>query len=128
MGRISQLSRALRSDRARIPAVALSKKLQKFYSSHFVSDWQRKKIQEIRDVYQEKQKGLDAAHDVASSKLSEEFMAFELEYLEVSDRLKEKGDGHEPFHNDVRAVVSPAFYKKIGRGIKSLFNYGQKTA
>ena len=113
MGRISSLSRARRAEEAKKPAVALSKKLQQFYGSHMVSDWQRQKVQEIRDVYKDKQDGLDAAHDIASSKLSEEYMQFELEYLETSDRMKTENGGQEPYHKDFRRFVSPAFWRQI---------------
>lgn len=119
----------MRAEEARKPAVALSKRIQQFYATHLVSAWQRQKVQEIRDDYQEKQKGLDVAHNIASSKLSEQYMAFELEYLETSDRLKER-DGGEPYHHDFRRFVSPAFYKGIGRRVSGFFNteHGQEAA
>ena len=93
MGNISRLSRARRADEAKKPAVALSKKLQQFYATHMVSTWQREKVGEIRAVYQDKQDQLDAGHDIASSQLSQEYMAFELEYLETSHRLKKENGG-----------------------------------
>mgnify|MGYP001577533623 FL=1 len=113
MGHISRLSRARRADEAKKPAVALSKKLQQFYATHMVSTWQREKVGEIRAVYQDKQDQLDAGHDIASSKLSEEYMAFELEYLETSDRLKTENGGQEPYHKDFRRFVSPAFWRQL---------------
>jgi|CXWL01.1.fsa_nt_gi cation transport regulator ChaB len=113
MGNISRASRARRAEEAKKPAVALSKKLQQFYASHMVSTWQREKVQEIRDVYKDKQDGLDAAHDIASSKLSEEYMAFELEYLEKSQEMKTENGGQEPYHRDFRRFVSPAFWRQL---------------
>ena len=129
MGRISRLSRAIRADEARRPAVAISKKIQGFYATHMVSEWQREKVAEIREDYQEKQRGLDVAHNIASSKLSEQYMQFELEYLETSDRLKER-DGGEPYHHDMRRFISPAFYGSIGRRVSAFFNteHGKETA
>src|SRR3990167_5625909 len=120
MGRISKLSRAMRANEAKKPAVALSKKLQQFYASHMVSLWQREKVNEIRAVYQDKQDGLDAAHDIASSQLSEEYMAFELEYLETSQRMKDENGGQEPYHKDFRRFVSKAFWQQI-------FQHGQEA-
>lgn len=119
----------MRAEEARKPAVALSKRIQQFYATHVVSEWQRQKVSEIREDYQEKQRGLDVAHNIASSKLSEQYMEFELEYLETSHRLKER-DGGEPFHHDVRRFVSPAFYKSIGRKVSGFFNteHGQEVA
>src|SRR3990167_787768 len=100
MGSRSYISRSMRAEEAKKPAVALSKKLQQFYATHMVSEWQRKKVTEIRAVYQDKQDALDAGHDIASSQLSQEYMAFELEYLETSDRLKTENGGQEPYHKD----------------------------
>lgn len=111
----------MRAEEARKPAVALSKRIQEFYATHLVSQWQRDKVQEIRNDYQEKQRGLDVAHNIASSKLSEQYMDFELEYLVTSDRLKEGNGGYEPYHRDIRRFVSPAFYKGVGRSIAGFF-------
>jgi len=98
---------------AKKPAVALSKKLQQFYASHMVSLWQKEKINEIRAVYQDKQNGLDAAHDIASSNLSEQYMEFELAYLETSHRLKDENGGQEPYHKDFRRFVSVPFWRQL---------------
>lgn len=119
----------MRAEEARKPAVALSKRIQQFYASHVVSQWQRDKVAEIREDYQEKQRGLDVAHNIASSKLSEQYMEFELEYLTISDRLKES-DGGKPYHHDFRRFVSPAFYKSVGRKVSGFFNteHGQEEA
>lgn len=103
----------MRAEEAKKPAVALSKKLQQFYATHMVSTWQKQKVQEIRDDYQDKQNGLDAAHDIASSNLSEQYMAFELEYLETSHRLKDANEGQEPYHKDIRRFISPAFWRQL---------------
>lgn len=102
----------MRAEEAKKPAVALSKRLQQFYATHMVSTWQKDKVNEIRAVYQDKQDGLDAAHDIASSKLSEEYMQFELEYLETSHRLKDGNGGQEPYHRDFRRFISPAFWRQ----------------
>lgn len=131
MGKLAMLSRARRADEAKKPAVALSRKLQRFYAEHAVSKFQRAKVSEIRAMYQEKQQGLDVAHNIASSKLSEEYMYFELEYLQTSQRMKKEGDGYEPFHHDMRALWSPAFYKWVGRKMDAFFSilkpYGQEN-
>ena len=103
----------MRAEEAKKPAVALSKKLQQFYATHMVSLWQKGKVQEIRDDYQLKQTKLDEAHDIASSNLSEEYMAFELAYLETSHRLKEENGGQEPYHKDIRRFVSPVFWRQL---------------
>ena len=113
MGSRSKLSRAMRAEEAKKPAVALSKKIQQFYATHMVSAWQREKVEEIRAVYKDKQDGLDAAHDIASSQLSEEYMAFELEYLEKSQEMKTENGGQEPYHKDFRRFVSPAFWRQL---------------
>ncbi len=105
----------MRAEEAKKPAVVLSRKIQRFYAQNLVSKWQKDKCAEIRAMYMEKQQGLDVAHNIASSKLSEEYMAYELEYLEISNRLKVQGDGYQPFHKDIRALISPAFYKWVGR-------------
>ena len=121
MGSRSKLSRAMRAEEAKKPAVALSKKIQQFFATHMVSTWQKQKIQEIRDDYQEKQAKLDAAHDIASSNLSEQYMAFELEYLETSHRLKDENGGREPYHKDIRRFISPVYWKQLGA---SIFSHG----
>lgn len=122
------LSRAMRADRQKKPAIALSQKLGDFYASRTVSTWQKQRIEDIRDVYKEKQQGLDVAHNIASSKLAEEYMGFELEYLETSDRLKER-DGGEPYHHDWRAVYSRAFWRAMGRKASGFFStlHGQEA-
>lgn len=78
-----------------------------------VSVWQKEKVGEIRAVYQDKQNALDAAHDIASSGLSQEYMQFELEYLETSQRMKTENGGQEPYHKDFRRFVSGAFWKQL---------------
>lgn len=57
------------------------------------------KVNEVRADYEEKQKGLDQAHDIASSEMSDVYMQFELDYLNASHAFREKNPGeeyHEP--------------------------------
>ncbi len=89
------MHRALKAERQRSAAYKLSRALQEFYASHMVSKWQRDRVNEIRALYEDKQKDLNIAHDHACSRLSEEFMDFELEYLRVSDKFKEENEGEE---------------------------------
>lgn len=101
----------LSAERRRSGARKAAKGLEQWYRSNFVSAWQKERVQGIREMYEEKQRGLNAAHDIASAQLSEEFMAYELEFLQTSDRLKGEHEGMEPFHHDIRALWSKAFYR-----------------
>lgn len=101
MGYLGKMHRALKAERQRSAAYKLSRALQEFYASHLVSKWQRDRVNEIRALYEDKRKDLDIAHDHACSRLSEEFMEFELEYLKASDTFKEENEGAEmPFNVD----------------------------
>ncbi|MEK7068562.1 MAG: hypothetical protein AAB964_01970 [Patescibacteria group bacterium] len=96
-------------------AYRLSKELQHFYANHFLSPWQKTKIGEIRALYEHKQKGLDRAHDIASSRLSEEFMQFELDYAFASDQFKKENPGKEWAPSGIKGLLSKAFWVNLVR-------------
>ena len=96
MSRRYSITQQLRAERARNPAHKLSQKIGAFYASHAVSPWQKERVTEIRNMCDEKIAGLAAAHDIAAARVFEEYMEFELEYLETSDRLKKENGGVEP--------------------------------
>ena len=113
-------------------AYRLSKELQHFYANHFMSPWQKGKVGEIRAMYEHKQKGLDRAHDVASSRLSEEFMQFELDYIMASDQFKKDNPGKEWAPSGIKGLFSKAFWVNLVRtGRKmgvDLIGHGKETA
>ena len=90
MGLAKMMSRGFRNERAKTRAYKLSREIQTFYASHFVSKWQRDRVDDIRKLYEERQKDLQLAHDHACSRVSEEFMQLELDYLMTSNSFKEK--------------------------------------
>lgn len=119
-------------ERRKTRAYRLSRDIQRFYAEHPLSPWQKQKITEIREDYKDKQKILNKAHDLASMELSHRYMEFEIEYLRVSDRLKEENGGREPYHKDIRRFVSIAFWRTqwiVGRTrLATLFmTYGKEV-
>lgn len=117
------LDKLPRSEMRKTKVYKMSAAVQRFYESHLVSQWQRDKVSEIRALYEHKQKQLDREYNIASTRLSADFMEYELQYLETSNRLKNEGGGKEPYHKDARRFLSRAFWK----GVKDKM-YGQKEA
>jgi hypothetical protein len=108
MGALKKLNRAINADKARLRNIRLSKDITKWYAEHPLSAWQKQKVEEIRADYEEKQKALDQAHDIASSDLSDVYMEFELEYLKTSHRFREDNPGKEYHPKGMDGFVSRA--------------------
>lgn len=117
------LDKLPRSEMRKTKLYKMSSAVQRFYESHLVSPWQKEKVNEIRGLYEYKQKNLDREYNIASTKLSAEFMEFELQYLETSDRLKQGNEGKEPYHKDGRRFLSRAYWSQIKDKL-----YGKKEA
>ena len=105
--------RLAESIRRRRANVELSAKLSQFYSSNFVSPWQRKGVDVIRKDYEEKLQKLSVAHDIAASKLSDEYMKFELDYLWASREFKKDNPGQEMDGIGRAGVFSGAFWRNM---------------
>lgn len=118
MGMLRKLGRMNHNERAKSKAYKLSRELQHWYASHFLSAWQREKIAEIRAVYESKQKQLDRAHDIASSQLSEEYMQFELDYAVTSNKFKEDNPGEEWAPSGIRGLFAKAFWVNLAKRAK----------
>ena len=102
-----------RAEERKTAAYKMSRKLQEFYASHLVSEWQRKEVDIIHADYEEKQKNLDIAHDHASSRLSENFMQFELDYLMASQEYKEENPGMQLAPAGMKGLFSRAFWNNL---------------
>lgn len=126
MGFLGKFNRALKAEKARTRAYKLSRGLQEFYASHFFSTWQRKQVDIIHKDYEEKQKELDVARDHASSRLSENFMQFELDYLMASDEYKEQNPGMQLHESGVKGLFSRAFWHNLGVRAKKLSHGKEK--
>ncbi len=93
--------------------IELSEKLTKFYATHMLSPWQREEVDKIRKTYEEKNAELAMAHDVASSRLSDRFMQFELDWLVMSNDFKENNPGKEWHPSGLKGVFSRAFWANM---------------
>jgi hypothetical protein len=113
MGIARQIGQWRRSEKAKTRGYKLSKELQLWYGNHYVSPWQQGKINEIRALYEKRQQDLARAHDYSASRLSEEFMQFELDYLFTSDKFKADNPGKEWAPTGVRGIFYKAFWKNL---------------
>lgn len=133
MGFTRSYNRSLRNARAKTRAYKLSREIQTFYASHFVSKWQRDRVDDIRKLYEEREKDLALAHDHACSRVSEEFMQLELDYLMTSNSFKEKPEnvGQEMTWSPGAGmgIMARAFLKNMVTRAKSLGLdwHGEKT-
>ena len=119
MGILRKLNQRAKAEKQKGKAYKLSKSLQEFYAKHLVSAWQRGRVDDIRKMYEWKQNQLDAAHDFSSSRLSEEFMQYELDYLYASDQFKQDNPGMEWHPKGIKGVFKKAFWSNlIKRGMK----------
>lgn len=123
--------RMVRAHRARNANVRLTEQLTEFYGTHPISKWQQDEIDKIRKAYEEKNRDLAIAHDIASSRLSDKFMQLELDYIRGSHEFKEKNPGLQWVPSGIDGFFSSAFWYNLRQRAKSLgvqFTYGQETA
>ena len=113
MGILKSLNRWRKKELTKVRAYGLAKELTLFYERHFVSPWQKSKVDEIRAMYEVKQKNLGKAYDIASSRLSEEFMMYELEYLRASESFKKDNPSKEWVPDGVRGYLTKAFWRNL---------------
>ncbi len=124
-----QLTKYRKEKLAAQKAYQLSKALQEFYSSHPLSIWQKEKVDEIRNRYKLKQKELNVAHDIASSRLSEAFMQFELDYLYASEEYRKENPGMEWHTSGIKGLFTKAFWANLSKKAEQigLNFYGKKA-
>lgn len=140
MGTQRQLSRMEGNQRRATTAYKLSRDLQTFYGTHFVSEWQRDYVAAIRKTYEQKLHALEASHyqgslqiakdffgeeydkkikdhntilDYSASQLSEKYMQLELDYLMASEEYKKKNPGKKWHPGGVRGLFSSAFWHNL---------------
>ena len=92
----------------------MAKEIEQWYATHFVAPWQRANVAEIRRQHEEKQEALRIAHDNAASRVSDEYAAFELEYLKASDEFRNK----KP---DAELAFDGKKIQSLGGWIKDIF-------
>ena len=116
------MARGFRNERAKTRAYKLSRDLQTFYATHFVSVWQRERVADIRKLFEKRIKDLEMAHDHAASRTSEEYMQLEVDYLVASDQFKEKNPGEEMTWSPGTGmgIMARAFFKNLVTRAKSL--------
>lgn len=116
------LSRYDHNERARSRAYKLSREIQHFYANHMMAPWQHSRIGEIRALYEAAQKKLAKAHDLGSSRISEEFMQLELDTLFAMEQFRENNPGQEWHPDGIRGFFYKAFWKNI---YKRMSDYAQ---
>lgn len=120
MGILHKVNQKLKAEEKKKKAYQLSKALQEFYESHLISQWQQGEINKIRKDYEEKQKALNIAHDIASSQLSEQFMQFELDYLYSSDEFKKDNPGINGSVRGIKNIFKKEFWGNLKTRLKNL--------
>ena len=100
----------------------LSKALNDWYSTHFVSIEDQREIDKIRKTYQEKIELLEREYQRAYNQISLNFMQFELDFLNANDNAKKE---NEAATGDRRGITLP----NTGGGIRGLLRRAiRKTA
>lgn len=124
---LKKLNRSMKAERQRTLAYKLSKQISEFYATNAVSPWQKERVSDIRKLFQEKEHDLAVAHDHAVSRLSEQFMEFELDYLRASQQFKVTNPGEEMEFKAKGGFFSRVFMTNLIKKAKEIgFNYGGK--
>jgi hypothetical protein len=115
MGKLRDLNRGFKKERARTRAFQLSKSLQEFYANNLVGATQRDEVGDIRRAFEHAMEQLNVAHDHATSRISEQYMQFELDYLRASQEWKVNNPGMEWHREGIRGVFAGAFWRNMAR-------------